>query len=328
MSPMAGMFPLKLHQLRYLIAIAEQGSIRAAARALGVTQGAVTQAARELEENCGLALFIRRSGGVALTPAGRDLLLHARIVVKQLANAQADMDRRRNVAAATRLSIAVTPWVTISLLPQALRRFHLEAPQVQLEIFDGLSGVALPKLREGGLDLAIGRLPVNAEISADLHCTPVFNYQAAVVAREGHPRRDARSIAELLDCDWLLTCPPQEEKTWLDELFTRHGLAVPAGRIHLAHSLHLSLGLMTHSDMFGFWPCPLIESFPGGGQLRALRLREAFKPHTLGIVRRQDDAPSWAAQRFLDHFFREAKAIARSDDPTLKRVFQTVEVLI
>ena len=60
---------MKLHQMRYIAAVAAHGSIRAAARALGVTQAAVTQGMRELEADCQLALFTRHSAGIGLTPA-------------------------------------------------------------------------------------------------------------------------------------------------------------------------------------------------------------------------------------------------------------------
>lgn len=321
------MLPLKLHQIRYLVAIAQQGSIRSAARELGVTQAAVTQAARELETQCELPLFIRHSSGIGLTPAGRSLLQHAQIIVEQLASADAEMIRYRNAEAAVRLSVGVTPWVAQSLLPAIIQTFHRELPNVQLELFEGLSAVAVPKLREGALDLLIGRtsgLPRHT----DLQTTPVFSYEATVAARAGHPRARARSLGQLLECDWLLNYAPQEETLLLNHLFVQHGYEVPARRIHLAHSASLVLELVSRTDMLTFCPWPLLESGGGHGVLVPFHLKEAFAPHEVGIVRRRHDTLSWAAQRFLDYFFDQVRAGMGSRDPALRRVFKSVDVLL
>ncbi|MHC3434701.1 LysR family transcriptional regulator [Delftia lacustris] len=102
---------MKLHQMRYLVAVAGCGSVRAASRALGITQSAITQALRELEEGHRLALFERQSSGIVLTPAGRTLLRHAQLITGQMAQAEDEMARLRDTCAVARLSVGVTPWV-------------------------------------------------------------------------------------------------------------------------------------------------------------------------------------------------------------------------
>lgn len=76
--------PVKLHQLQALVASADAGGIRAAARALGISQAAVTRALRELETEQHLPLFVRTPSGLTFTEYGKALLIHARLVLKQL----------------------------------------------------------------------------------------------------------------------------------------------------------------------------------------------------------------------------------------------------
>ena len=83
---------MKLHQLQALIASAETGSIRAAARTLDISQAAVTKALRELETAQQLPLFVRTPTGLHFTEAGKVLLTHARLVMKQLEHAQIELD--------------------------------------------------------------------------------------------------------------------------------------------------------------------------------------------------------------------------------------------
>ena len=73
---------MKMHHLRDVLAVAERGSLRAAARHLGVAQPALTRSIRELERELGAALFERRSTGVVVTaigerPAARPLSAHS-----------------------------------------------------------------------------------------------------------------------------------------------------------------------------------------------------------------------------------------------------------
>src|SRR5687768_16001524 len=102
---------MKLHQLRYLVFVASEGGIRAASRALGVSQATVTQGLRELEAAAQVALFTRHGGGVAFTAAGQELLEHAQRVLAGLRQAEEAMTRHRNQDERQRLSVSITPWV-------------------------------------------------------------------------------------------------------------------------------------------------------------------------------------------------------------------------
>src|SRR5258708_14249978 len=62
---------LKLHQIRDLLAVAEKGSLRAAARHLGLAQPSISRSIRELERELGVPLLERRARGTVLTPSGR-----------------------------------------------------------------------------------------------------------------------------------------------------------------------------------------------------------------------------------------------------------------
>ncbi|CAN5637148.1 LysR substrate-binding domain-containing protein [soil metagenome] len=316
---------MKLHQIRYLVAVAAYGSIRSAARGLGVTQAAVTQGMRELEADCRLALFTRHTGGIGLTEAGRDLLQHAQRILDQLQQAEHELARHCGAGAPQRLSIGITPWVAQTLLARSLAPFRSEMPHVQLEFFYGFSALAYPKLREGSLDLMIGRIAAPDEL-AGLQAAPIFTYDATVMARTGHPMADATSIHALLDEDWLLNFAPDGEKELMDQLFGQHGAAVPRHRIHLAQSASLMMTLVQQTDMLTFCPWPLVETASLCGRMVALQLRERFAPRTVGVIRRSNETPSPAAQRFLAHFMAAVHASAASDDPELRRVFYSLDV--
>ncbi len=74
---------MTLQQLRYLIAVARDGSISAAARALYVSQSSLSVAIKDLERECDVTIFERSPRGIALTSEGDELLGYARQVVEQ-----------------------------------------------------------------------------------------------------------------------------------------------------------------------------------------------------------------------------------------------------
>lgn len=317
---------MKLHQIRYLVAVGAHGSIRAAARAMGLTPATVTQGLRELEADCGLSLFDRGAGAVALNAAGRDLLAHAQRIVEQLQQAEADIALHRRHGAVERLSLGVTPWVAQALLAPVVVAFRAAMPQVQLELFDGFSALAYPRLRSGELSMMIGRIGAPEEM-AGLQATPLFSYEAIVAGRRGHPNARATSVHDLQHSDWLLNFDAAGEAALMHQLFGAHGVPVPRGRIHLAQSASLMLTLVRQTDMLTFCPWPLLETGGLRGELAALPLRERFDARTVGVIRRAHEAPSLAAQRFVALFMDEVRRGLNDPDPALRRVYYSVELL-
>lgn len=317
---------MKLQQLRYLVALGAEGSIRAAARALGLAQATVTEGLRELEHQAGVALLDRRGRGVRFTAAGEELLVQAQAIVGQVRRAEDSLARHRGGDATQRLAVGVTPWVAQTLLAPVVSAFRAELPQVRLEFVDGFSALAYPRLRDGSLDLMIGRIGAPAVLQG-LHAEPLFRYEMTVVARPQHPLAQAQSLAELLDSDWVINYAPAEARTVLHDLFGRHGLTPPRQRIQLAHSGWLILALLRAIDVLTFWPWPLLEASDVRHELVALNLRERFAAHDVGIVRRAQQAPGLAAARFMALFLDHVRAEARSDDPRMRRLFYTLDLL-
>jgi molybdate transport repressor ModE-like protein len=317
---------MKTQQLRYLCAVATEGSIRGAARALGLTQATVTQGLRELEARTQVALLHRGGGGATFTPAGQDLLEHARRVLAQLQQAEDTLARHRDADTPQRLSVGITPWVAQTLMARLVPAFRAELPHVQLELFDGLSALAYPKLREGQLDLMVGRIGPD-EAMQGLQATPLFAYDMTVVARRGHPRAQASCMADLQNDDWILNFAPSEREALMHILFGQHGLPTPRHRIHLAHSASLMLTLVQQTDMVTYCPWPLVETDPLRHTVVALPLREHFRSNVVGVVRRAHEAPTHAAARFVALLLAQVRLWADTQSPELRRVLRSVDLL-
>lgn len=315
---------MKLHQLSTLAAIAETGSIRSAARALGLSPAAVTKAVRELEADLKAPLVIRGTTGVAFTAFGDALVVHARLILSQLARAEAEIDTMRGEAAG-KLSIGVTPWIALTFLPATVERFRQRMPDVQLEFFEGLLAVVQPRLRDGSLDFSIGRPPPASQHVA-FDTVPLFSTHSAVVARRDHPKAACRTLRELEDAEWVLNWDPASRESIADSLFRRRGMKVPH-TIHLAHSFTIVLGLITQTDMLSIFPWPLIEVGLVRDTVRALPLRETVDEMIVSVTSRRGVPMSPAGTCFLACLREVIDEGARSPDADQRRLFHSIELL-
>lgn len=315
---------MKLNQLRYFVSVVDKGSVRAAAAALGVSAAAVSQALRELEAATATPLIKRESHGAVPTYAGRQLLTHARLILGQLARAEDELAQIRGITGRM-LAIGVTPWVSQSILPHALARFRAQRPDVRLDISESM-GIIHPLLRDGTLDLVIG-MPPARQAAASFHAREMFRCGVAVVGRLGHPRADGTSLRELGDQDWVLTLREEGIEQPLDTLLGSHGVAPPPHRIHFARSALVAIGMLEVGDLLTVCPWPLVESPMLRNRVQPLPIRERLGELPTSLIMRRSDTLSATAQLFVDCFNEATQACLASDDPALRRIMNSVELV-
>ncbi|MFL9959375.1 LysR family transcriptional regulator [Paraburkholderia nemoris] len=301
---------MKLHQLQALVAVADTGSIRAAARLTGLSQAAVSKALRELESEQQLSLLLRSAGGVGFTEAGHKVLGHARLVVGQLERANAELGELRGEVAG-RLSISVSPWIVPAFLADAVLRFRQRMPGVQLEIFESLTGVALPRLRDGVIDLMVGSFTAAMSVQ-EFDSEPLLTYQSCVIARRGHPSASKTSLHQLLNEDWVVNYTPASYPSLMRNLFWQHGANIESHRLHCAHSSSLMFELVHHADMLGYCSQPLLVLEPAWAGVQALNLTERFEANHLNIITRRNAMRNATAKCFVDCLLETIKRRSRS----------------
>jgi DNA-binding transcriptional LysR family regulator len=142
---------LDWNDLRYFLAVAEGGSTLAAGRELRVSQTTVARRIAALEEAVGLTLFERRQAGYALTPAGSDLLGHARSVAEAATVfGQAAAAQARDSTGTVRLT--TDELFATALLPPILVELYEQHPEIHIEV-DGAREIR--NLGEGEAEIAL-----------------------------------------------------------------------------------------------------------------------------------------------------------------------------
>src|SRR5215472_13880973 len=139
---------LDLHRLRLLREFADRGTIAATAAALGYTPSAVSQQLSALEREAGAALLDRAARSVELTDVGRQLAVHAEIILAQVEAAEADL------SAAGRAAVAAFPTAAAAFAP-ALVRSMRGHPGLTLLLQQAQPGEGLRRVRSGEVDVAL-----------------------------------------------------------------------------------------------------------------------------------------------------------------------------
>ncbi len=147
---------MELRHLRYFAAVAEAGSVTVAARELHTSQPSLSRQIRDLEDQVGARLLIRRARGIELTPAGRAFLDHARSVLSQV-EAATEAARRAAHPAKPCFSMGFLTGHELRWMPEALRILRHELPNIDVMISSQYSPLLAEGLSKGKIDAAFLR---------------------------------------------------------------------------------------------------------------------------------------------------------------------------
>jgi DNA-binding transcriptional LysR family regulator len=294
---------MQLGQIRGFLAVRETGSLRAAARRIGVSQPAISKAMAGLESELQAQLFIRTSRGVRLTEAGRLFAARATIVQSELGRARDELNELRGGSEGS-VAIGLGP-AGVAVLPRALARFRAERPNARIHIREGTREVLLPLIRDGSLDFSLsehGPVPVDR----DMVFRPLRPFELAIAARKGNPLARATSLAQLTSAQWLLIYKLGAGGL-LEQTFAASGLPTPIMRVH-CESHAAALALIADSDLLGLIPVQDLQAGVRDGRLQRVEVRERLGRPRLGAFMRADAPLSPAAHDMLQALIAAARA--------------------
>jgi LysR family transcriptional regulator, hydrogen peroxide-inducible genes activator len=186
---------LKLKDLRYLVAVADQRHFGRAAARCFVSQPTLSAQLKKLEQSLGVQLIERAPSKVALTPAGEEIVARARRILEASDEVVA-LARSRRDPLAGRLRVALLPTIGPYLLPRVAPLIRKSLPRLELRLYEYQTAAMLEKLRDGELDLGILALPVDL---AGLEARELYREPFLLALPERHPlaARDSVRVADL-----------------------------------------------------------------------------------------------------------------------------------
>lgn len=195
------MIDLKLKDLRYLVALADERHFGRAAAKCFVSQPTLSAQLRKLEEALGVQLVERRPRQVALTPAGEEIAERARGML-QAGDAIVSLAQARRDPLAGTLRVGLLPTIGPYLLPLVALKLRRALPRLELLLYEYQTAPMLERLRAGELDLGILALPIPAE---NLSVRELYREPFVLALPEAHPlARHERVAPEDLAGETLL----------------------------------------------------------------------------------------------------------------------------
>jgi molybdate transport repressor ModE-like protein len=197
-------------RLRVLQAVAREGSLSGAARALDYTQPAISHQVARLEDELGTPLLLRTGRGVRLTEAGEALVVHADAVLALLATAQDEIAEIAGLRAG-RVRLAAFPSASATLVPAAASALKAAHPGITVSLVEAEPPEALGLLRAGEVDLAVafeygGREGAPPAPESDLTRVPLGEDELFAVLRQTPPGDGPVAVATLHDETWIAGC--------------------------------------------------------------------------------------------------------------------------
>ncbi len=177
---------MKLHQLRYLAAVAQSGlNITAAAQKLHTSQPGVSKQIKLLEDELGFQIFVREGRNLTrITPAGQQVIERAMRILQE-AQSIKDLSTELRDEGRGALSIGTTHTQARYVLPGVIQQFRAKYPQVRLNLHQGTSEQIAEMVAHDRIDCAIAT--GSEHLFSDLTLLPCYRWHRAVIVPKDHP---------------------------------------------------------------------------------------------------------------------------------------------
>lgn len=162
-----------------------------AAQSLGLTQPAVSQQLRKLEDGIGVKLFERVPKGMQPTPQARELLTEARATLNAMRDFRDAADHAANRPVGS-IRFGVTPTLGPYLMPRVIKTLHQRYPDLRLFMREGIPALQQAELASGDLDMILSPMPISGR---GLHVEPLFREPLRIVAPPDDPLSSSGRIA-------------------------------------------------------------------------------------------------------------------------------------
>lgn len=280
-----------LRHLNYFIAVAEQGGFTRAAAMLHVSQPALSQQIRQLEETLGVQLFDRSGRNTRLTDSGKVWLIYARRVLQGLAEGQRALNDVEDLQRGT-LRVAMMPTFTTYFMGPLAAAFYQRYPNITLDIQELAQDRMETLLLNDELDVGIAFEGSN---SRDIVSQPLFSETLALVVGRYHPLAAARCIelTALNDESLILLSSAFATREQIDR-YCRQREIQPKVQME-ANSISAVLAVVELTSLATLLPAAIVL---GRDDLTAIELAPSLLERTACLLQRKGAWQSAAARQF------------------------------
>lgn len=289
---------LRLRQVTLLLAIDELGTLSGAAERMGLTQPAATKMLREVEQALGQPLFERVGRGLQRNAAGECVTSFFRSIRGSMEALNKELEALR-LGDGGRFAVGSIMAASPGRLTRALLQLKAEYPLLSVEIAVDTSDRLLEQLREGVLEVVVGRrAPVPG---VQCRFRPIEDEALAIIAGTEHPLGRPRSadFNDLVRYPWILQPAGSPMRDVIEREFRYRDATLPRGLIETG-SILTTINLVRSSQMLGVIPLAVAKGHAGAGMVSVVPYRFRNALESYGSLVPRDRPLSAPARRFVD----------------------------
>ena len=295
---------VRLELYRVFLEVAKQGNISAAAQNLFISQSAVSQSVKQLEEQLQVRLFSRSTRGVSLTSEGKLLLEYVSHALGLLQSGEEKIAASRQLLTGE-LIIGASDTVTKTYLLSRLEAFHKDYPDISIRILNGTTSMVLDYLHAGQVDIAFASEAPDETVYSVRHC--VDTHTIFVAAPDYLEFDKVYTMEEIAALPLILLERKASSRVYVERYFQEHGVQIHPEIELGSHNLLISLARI------GLGVACVTEEFSLSGLSRGVivPLKTDFEipPRAVTMCTLQGVTPTSAANRFMD-FITETNRMA------------------
>ncbi|MEO0574168.1 MAG: LysR family transcriptional regulator [Pseudomonadota bacterium] len=239
---------MELKQLERFLAVVEHGTLAGAARALGLTQQALSKSLSGLEGELEVRLFERAPGGTTrLTEYGSTLVNHAHAQLAADKRARLTLRGLRDAQSGV-VTIGIGETFAADILATAVSQFYAERPRVRINLVEGYSEIILRRLYNGELDFACVGVG-GYELAAGFSAQTIYSAYDVIACSAKHPlaEKSALSLRDLIGYTWVVPYSRPSDTDVIIDAFNAAGLPPPDQFIG-SDAYRIGMKLMAQND--------------------------------------------------------------------------------
>ena len=286
----------KLEQYKIFKAVADTNNISLAAKNMYISQSAVSQALKTLENSLEVRLFSRSSKGVVLTKDGETLYEYVAGGLSMLEAGEAKLNEKKELISGE-LVIGVSNTLTDCYLLPFLRSFHRSYPGVKIRFINGTSKRVMSYLNNGVVDIAFATTNEKNENYDSYRC---FITHTVFVAAPDYPIDFDKtySLKEISKLPLILLEKEAGSRRFLEDCFLKNGLRLTP-EIELA-----SYELLISLCKIGLGIAGITEEFSNDdlkkGTVKKLKIDTVLPARAVSMLTLKNTEPSMAAKKFME----------------------------
>lgn len=262
---------MDIRQLQYFVGIAETGRFSEASRLLFVTQSAVSQQIKALEEELGTQLFVRQAHSVSLTESGQELLPLARNVLRGVTECRNRISDLKGLLCGTLnigLTFSLEPYIRETMLA-----FMSRFPKVKVNAYYKSLSDLLRMLKENEIDIMFSMMPTSPH--EFVNSVPLLEYRLAAIMKKEHhlAKKNQLSFNDLMPYKLILPEKGLRDRNAIESFI--HANTGELNVVSLINDVHAIMNILQESNYVSILTENIIKNSPS---LCAIPIEELSKP--------------------------------------------------